>query len=239
MPEAVQEYINTGLHKITQDVKSNACTLSSDDTITVKIGSLPCKGAQFDVTIEENFIYDRTGGTAYGNPAYNTNYNSTGVELPVIRIKSQKATVSNYAANYSNCLNSTFKIDCQSPNSKLTYSYDTLTRTATTYSVTNQYDDGNTQPNRANYSKQSTNSTDYKNPIEIGSSNYEEGLTFHITATATSALNKNHTESNYASISRTTIELKDLNQLPSLDLFGAEESEEDKILNSIEEGIEN
>ena len=34
-------------------------------------------------------------------------------------------------------------------------------------------------------------------------------------------------------------ELKDLNQLPSLDLFGAEESEEDKILNSIEEGIEN
>lgn len=207
----VQEYINTGLHKITQDVKSNACTLSSDDTITVKIGSLPCKGAQFDVTIEENFIYDRTGGTAYGNPAYNTNYNSTGVELPVIRIKSQKATVSNYAANYSNCLNSTFKIDCQSPNSKLTYSYDTLTRTATTYSVTNQYDDGNTQPNRANYSKQSTNSTDYKNPIEIGSSNYEEGLTFHITATATSALNKNHTESNYASISRTTIELKDLN----------------------------
>ncbi|MGN0749541.1 MAG: hypothetical protein ACI4LS_03510 [Treponema sp.] len=207
----VKEYIKTSLHKITQDVKSNACTLSSDDTITVKIGSLPCKGAQFDVTIEENFIYDRTGGTAYGNQAYNTTYNSTGVELPVIRIKSQKATVSNYAANYSNCLNSTFKIDCQSPNSKLTYSYDTLTRTATTYSVTNQYDDGNTQPNRANYSKQSTNSTDYKNPIEIGSSNYEEGLTFHITATATSALNKNHTESNYASISRTTIELKDLN----------------------------
>lgn len=207
----VQEYINTGLHKITQDVKSNACTLSSDDTITVKIGSLPCKGAQFDVTIEENFIYDRTGGTAYGNPEYIATYNSTGVELPVIRIKSQKATVSNYAANYSNCLNSTFKIDCQSPNSKLTYSYDTLTRTATTYSVTNQYDDGNTQPNRAKYSKQSTNSTDYKNPIEIGSSNYEEGLTFHITATATSALNEDHTESNYASISRTTIELKDLN----------------------------
>ncbi len=209
----VQEYIKTGLLKITQDVKSNACTLSSDNTITVKIGSLPCKGAQFDVTIEENFIYDRTGGTAYGNLEYIATYNSTGVELPVIRIKSQKATVSNYAADYSNCLNSTFKIDCQSPNSKLTYSYDTLTRTATTYSVTNQYDDGNTQPNRANYSKQSTNSTDYKNPIEIGSSNYEEGLTFHITATATatSALNKNHTESNYASISRTTIELKDLN----------------------------
>lgn len=206
----VQEYINTGLHKITQDVKSNACTLSSDDTITVKIDSLPCKGAQFDVTIEENFIYDRTGGTAYGNQAYNTTYNSTGVELPVIRIKSQKATVSNYAANYSNCLNSTFKIDCQSPNSTLTYSYDTLTRTATTYSVTNQYDDGNTQPNRANYSNQPTNSTDYKNPIVIGSSDYKEGLTFHITATATSDLNENHTNSNYASISRTTIELRDL-----------------------------
>lgn len=206
----VQEYIKTGLHKITQDVKSNACTLSSDDTITVKIGSLPCKGAQFDVTIEENFIYDRTGGTAYGNPEYIATYNSTGVELPVIRIKSQKVTVSNYAADYSNCLKSTFKIDCQSPNSTLTYSYDTLTRTATTYSVTNQYDDGNTQPNRANYSNQPTNSTDYKNPIVIGSSDYKEGLTFHITATATSDLNENHTNSNYASISRTTIELRDL-----------------------------
>lgn len=207
----VQEYINTGLHKITQDVKSNACTLSSDNTITVKIGSLPCKGAQFDVTIEENFIYDRTGGTAYGNPEYIATYNSTGVELPVIRIKSQKATVSNYAADYSNCLNSTFKIDCQSPNSKLTYSYDKLTRTATTYSVTNQYSDGETKPNRAGYSKQPKASTDYVNPIVIGSSDYTEGLTFHITATATSDLNEDHTESNYASISRTTIELRDLN----------------------------
>ena len=208
----VQEYINTGLHKITQDVKSNACTLSSDDTITVKIGSLPCKGAQFDVTIEENFIYDKTGGTAYGNQAYNTIYNSTGVELPVIRIKSQKATVSNYAANYSNCLNSTFKIDCQSPNSKLTYSYDTLTRTATTYSVTSKDNDGETEPTRANYSTLPNVSADYENPIEIGSSDYKQGLTFHITATATSALNKNHTESNYASISRTTIELRDFNE---------------------------
>lgn len=211
-PTLVAEYIKTGLHVITQNVKSNACTLSSDDTITVKIGSLPCKGAQFDVTIEENFIYDRTGGTAYGNPKYTATYSSAGVELPVIRIKSQKATVKSYAADYSNCLKSTFKIDCQSPNSRLTYSYDTLTRTATTYSVTNQYDDGNTQPNRANYSKQSTNSTDYKNPIEIGSPNYTEGLTFHITATATSDLNKNHTNSNYASISRTTIELRDFNK---------------------------
>ena len=208
----VQEYINTGLHKITQDVKSNACTLSSGDTITVKIGSLPCKGAHFDVTIEENFIYDKTGGTAYGNQAYNTTYNSTGVELPVIRIKSQKATVSNYAANYSNCLNSTFKIDCQSPNSKLTYSYDTLTRTATTYSVTSKDNDGETEPTRANYSTLPNVSADYENPIEIGSSDYKQGLTFHITATATSALNKNHTESNYASISRTTIELRDFNE---------------------------
>lgn len=207
----VQEYIKTGLLKITQDVKSNACTLSSDDTITVKIGSLPCKGAKFNVTIEENFIYDRTGGTAYGNPEYIATYNSTGVELPVIRIKSQKATVSNYAADYSNCLNSTFKIDCQSPNSKLTYSYDKLTRTATTYSVTDEYADGETKPNRAGYSKQPTASTDYVNPIVIGSSDYTEGLTFHITATATSALNEYHTESNYASISRTTIELRDLN----------------------------
>lgn len=207
----VQKYIKTGLHKITQDVKSNACTLSSDDTITVKIGSLPCKGAQFDVTIEENFIYDKTGGTAYGNPEYIATYNSTGVELPVIRIKSQKVTVSNYAADYSNCLKSTFKIDCQSPDSTLTYSYDKLTRTATTYSVTNESADGETKPNRAGYSKQPTASTDYVNPIVIGSSDYTEGLTFHITATATSALNKDHTKSNYASISRTTIELRDLN----------------------------
>ena len=206
----VQEYIKTGLLKITQDVKSNACTLSSDDTITVKIGSLPCKGAQFDVTIEENFIYDRTGGTAYGNPKYITTYKSTGVELPVIRIKSQKVTVSNYAADYSNCLKSTFKIDCQSPNSKLTYSYDTLTRTATTYSVKSQYDDGETKPDRADYSTQPTASTDYVNPIEIGSSDYKQGLTFHITATATSDLNEDHKENNYASISRTTIELRDL-----------------------------
>lgn len=208
----VEEYINTGLHKITQDVKSNACTLSSDDTITVKIGSLPCKGAQFDVTIEENFIYDKTGGTAYGNPEYIATYNSTGVELPVIRIKSQKVTVSNYAADYSNCLKSTFKIDCQSPNSKLTYSYDKLIRTATTYSVTNQYGDGETKPDRAKYSKPSKVSADYENPIEIGSPNYTEGLTFHITATATSALNEIHTEKNYASISRTTIELRDFNK---------------------------
>ena len=208
----VQEYINTGLHKITQDVKSNACTLSSDDTITVKIGSLPCKGARFDVIIEKNFIYDRTGGTAYGNQEYNATYNSTGVELPVIRIKSQKATVSNYAANYSNCLNSTFKIDCQSPNSKLTYSYDTLTRTATTYSVTSKDNDGETEPDRADYSTSSNVRADYENPIGIGSSDYKQGLTFHITATATSALNKDHTESNYASISRTTIELRDFNE---------------------------
>lgn len=208
----VQEYIKTGLLKITQDVKSNACTLSSDDTITVKIGSLPCKGAKFDVTIEENFIYDRTGGTAYGNPEYIATYNSNGVELPVIRIKSQKATVSNYAADYSNCLNSTFKIDCQSPDSTLTYSYDTLTRTATTYSVTSKDNDGETEPTRANYSTLPNVSADYENPIEIGSSDYKQGLTFHITATATSALNKNHTESNYASISRTTIELRDFNE---------------------------
>ena len=206
----VQEYIKIGLYKITQDVKSNACTLSSDDTITVKIGSLPCKGAQFDVTIEENFIYDRTGGTAYGNPEYIATYNSTGVELPVIRIKSQKVTVSNYAADYSNCLKSTFKIDCQSPNSKLTYSYDTLTRTATTYSVTSKDNDGETEPTRANYSTLPNVSADYENPIEIGSSDYKQGLTFHITATATSALN--HTNSNYASISRTTIELRDFKE---------------------------
>lgn len=208
----VAEYIKTGLHVITQNVKSNACTLSSDDTITVKIGSLPCKGAQFDVTIEENFIYDRTGGTAYGNPKYTATYSSAGVELPVIRIKSQKATVKSYAADYSNCLKSTFKIDCQSPNSKLTYSYDKLTRTATTYSVTDKYDDGETKPDRADSSTPSNVSADYENPIEIGSPNYTEGLTFHITATATSALNENHTNSNYASISRTTIELRDFNK---------------------------
>lgn len=214
----VQEYINTGLHKITQDVKSNACTLSSDDTITVKIGSLPCKGAQFDVTVDADFVYDKTGGTNYGNPKYPATYSSAGVELPVIRIKSQKATVKSYAADYSNCLKSTFKIDCQSPNSKLTYSYDKLTRTATTYSVTNQYSDGQTKPSRAQPTTTSQVDTPYSSPVEIGGSGnnnatvkYNEGLTFHITATATSALKTTDEASNYASISRTTIELRDFN----------------------------
>lgn len=214
----VQEYIKIGLHKITQDVKSNACTLSSDDTITVEIGSLPCKGAQFDVTIEENFIYDKTGGTAYGNPKYTATYSSAGVELPVIRIKSQKATVTSYAANYSNCLKSTFKIDCQSPDSTLTYSWDKLTRGATTYSVTDQSSDGQTKPFRARPVTTSQANTPYSSPVEIGGSGnnnatvkYNEGLTFHITATATSALKTTDKASNYASISRTTIELRDFN----------------------------
>lgn len=217
-PTLVAEYINTGLHVITQNVKSNACTLSSDDTITVEIGSLPCKGAQFDVTIEENFIYDRTGGTAYGNPKYTATYSSAGVELPVIRIKSQKATVTSYAANYSNCLKSTFKIDCQSPDSTLTYSWDKLTRGATTYSVTVQSSDGQTKPSRARPATTSQANTPYSSPVEIGGSGnnnatvkYNEGLTFHITATATSALKTTDKASNYASISRTTIELRDFN----------------------------
>lgn len=216
-PTLVTEYIKTGLHVITQNVKSNACT-ESDKTITVKIGSLPCKGAQFDVTVDADFVYDKTGGTNYGNPKYTATYSSAGVELPVIRIKSQKATVTSYAANYSNCLKSTFKIDCQSPDSTLTYSWDKLTRGATTYSVTDQYSDGQTKPSRARPATTSQANTPYSSPVEIGGSGnnnatvkYNEGLTFHITATATSALKTTDKASNYASISRTTIELRDFN----------------------------
>lgn len=223
----VDEYIKTGAHILSQDVRSQNVSVEGK-TVTVTFNSpIPCKGATYKIEVPEGFMQDAKGGSKFKASGKIEPRSTSGVEKPVIRIKKNDTKVENHRA--AQPLVTEFKIDCETPNVKLRYSYKCYKRDALAlrgrgtnqepvyfrYPGHNAEDitDQNKTPQITGYKKfpyegiersdvNSQNTTiDYSsNEISIGDEDWRKGLEYNITAYA------DNVES-YAVAYRTVIEI--------------------------------
>lgn len=215
----VRLYEETKNHIITQNVKSNKVTLNSGNkTVTVVLDKLPCIGAEYDISIPEGFVVDKAGGSSFPAAKYDSTvegYNSylfsttaLPLEKPVIRIKKDdtkvtKATDGGFESTQP--MKASVKIDCETPDVDLKYSYDCLLVSEKNYEFS---ESGgrvgfSTNPTPTKDNSLSKGSTVYSDKFDIGTDN-RNGLTYKIIATATK---NNKTTTAYELAQRTTIQI--------------------------------
>jgi len=218
-PTLVNYYTGTGNHILTQNIKSNKAVIKNNASsqpriVEITMGTLPCKGAEYDVVIDADFVYDAKGGSAFASPVYNsgttgyTTITAAGIEKPVIRIEKKEATVKGYVATQP--LKVHFKVDCESDyeTDGLTYSYNEYTKAGYGVYLTRYSDAGSLVHEAVPDAVAGTpvSNETYSEPVEIGSDSYATGLTYEITVTAK---NGENTESGYVKAVRTSIEIND------------------------------
>lgn len=213
-------YEGTKNHIIAQNVKSNKVTLNSatdNKTVTVVLDKLPCIGAEYDISIPEGFVVDKAGGSSFpaakydntvgGYSSYIFSTTALPLEKPVIRIKKDDTTVKAVTGGYeaTQPMTAKVKIDCETPDVDLKYSYDCLLVSEKNYEFS---ESGgrvgfSTNPTPTKDNSLSKGSTVYSDKFDIGTAN-RNGLTYKITATATK---NSKTTTAYELAQRTTIQI--------------------------------
>ena len=216
----VELYKNTKNHIITQNVKSNKVTLNSDNkTVTVVLDKLPCIGAEYEISIPEGFVVDKAGGSSFpaakydntvgGYSSYIFSTTALPLEKPVIRIKKDDTTVAAVTGGFTSTqpMTASVKIDCETPDVYLEYSYDCLLVSEKNYefSESGGHVGFSTNPTPTKDNSLSKGSTVYSDKFDIGTDN-RNGLTYKIIATATATKN-NKTTKSYELAQRTTIQI--------------------------------
>lgn len=231
----ITEYEKTKAHILSKHVLTQGVEISKDNkTITVNFGSeLPCKGAKYKVKIPEGFVQDKYAGSKFkseGNEDTATKktgiekenllyITADGIEPPVIRINRTATTVEmsnpdDYCVA-KQPLETYFKVDCETPDTVSYYKFNEYKREKFTVighgtDITPTIEPSTrNKDNKGNPTVKSVR--DFKNytgAVPIGSTIYQEGLEYNITARAAKNENPNSfSEEAYAVAYRTTIEI--------------------------------
>jgi len=133
--ELLTAYKATGAHKLSFNILGESVSYTQHDdtddsndttTFTINIGNLPVKGTSYSFDIASGLVINeaKVSNTADSGKEIT----STGTETPVIRIYKPTQTITGCSNNsygtVTHDLSTTFKIDCETPGSTLTYSYD-------------------------------------------------------------------------------------------------------------------
>ncbi len=179
----VSDYIATNSHILSQKVKSDKVKISENGLeVIVEFESkeLPCKGATYKLEIEEGFVQDIKGKASYKTDSYikPSAIKTSGIEVPVIRIKKMKTTVKKESEKYvaTQPYQTEFKVDCETAVDRLLFSsqkYKTITK-----SVTNGKPSGDSSGRRE--ISDDANTSEKK----LGNNNANTGEEFQITAIA-------------------------------------------------------
>ena len=214
-------YTQTNNHILTQNIKSNKVTLNSatgNNTVTVVLDKLPCIGAEYDISIPEGFVVDKAGGSSFPAAKYDSTvegYNSylfsttaLPLEKPVIRIKKDDTNVKTTDGGFESTqpMKASVKIDCETPDVDLKYSYDCFIVSEKKYEFSEKeggFKGFSTNPSPTKNSGLSIGTKPYS-AFEIGTDNDSNGLTYKIIATATK---NNKTTTAYELAQRTTIQI--------------------------------
>lgn len=219
-PTLVELYKQTNNHILTQNIKSNKVTINTaagSKVVTVILDKLPCIGAEYDISIPGGFVVDNAGGSSFpaakydntvgGYSSYIFSTTALPLEKPVIRIKKDDTTVAAVTGGFTSTqpMTASVKIDCETPDVDLKYSYDCLLVSEKNYEFS---ESGgrvgfSTNPTPTKDSSLSKESTVYSDKFDIGTAN-RNGLTYKITATATK---NSKTTTAYELAQRTTIQI--------------------------------
>lgn len=211
----INEYVATGAHILSQDVRAQGVSIETTDYKTVKVkfnSSLPCKGATYKIEVPKGFMQDKNGGSTFPADGYSNAITADGVETPVIRIKKSTTTVdSNYFAIQP--LTTEFKVDCETPG--ITLEYEIVEYKWNPFTVVGNGTNAGPAitPSLEDYknmieNKSSANNPfqdSYSKPVTIGENrNYNTGLEYNITAKTKKG---NFSEEAHAVAYRTTVEI--------------------------------
>lgn len=172
------EYVSGKNHILERDIRSSKAVIggANKNVVTLNMGKLPCKGAEYTITVPAGIVADYKGKDGYESQNVGTKtFTATGVEIPVIRIKKTNATITNYVS--SQPLTTEFKVDCSTPGATVTYSVQRFTRES--YEVTGE----NTPSSAPSVSKSSQGISPVTNSLSLGDGNIT-GMEYEITATA-------------------------------------------------------
>lgn len=200
--ELLNKYKSTNQHILKQNVKTNKVTINGAK-VTIKLGKLPVKGAEYLIEIPEGFVQDAKGGSAFLSAAKSQIANSSGIETPIIRIQNSDATISAQGAGFvaTQPLTAKFKVDCETPEVTLNSSYSLEEYGERRFR--NDSFQAKPTPTKKNENNLGSNEITIGNDI-----NFDKGLVYKITATA-SKNGKN--EKGYALAQRTTIRISNTN----------------------------
>ncbi|MCQ2241708.1 hypothetical protein [Treponema sp.] len=220
-PTLVGLYKQTNNHILTQNIKSNKVTINTaagSKVVTVILDKLPCIGAEYDISIPGGFVVDNAGGSSFpaakydntvgGYSSYIFSTSALPLEKPVIRIKKDDTTVAAVTGGFTSTqpMTASVKIDCETPDVDLKYSYDCLLVSEKKYEFTevkNGFVGFSTTPTPTKDNSLSKGTTVYSDKFDIGTDN-RNGLTYKITATATK---NSKTTTAYELAQRTTIQI--------------------------------
>lgn len=200
--ELLNKYKSTNQHILKQNVKTNKVTINGAK-VTIKLGKLPVKGAEYLIEIPEGFVQDAKGGSAFLGAAKSQIATSSGIETPIIRIQNSDATISAQGAGFvaTQPLTAKFKVDCETPEVTLNSSYSLEEYGERRFR--NDLFQAKPTPTKKNENNLGSNEITIGNDI-----NFDKGLVYKITATA-SKNGKN--EKGYALAQRTTIRISNTN----------------------------
>ena len=215
----VELYKSTGNYILSQNIKSNKVSINSTGTVvTVILDKLPCIGAAYKIEIPQGFVVDKAGGTAFPVAAlaeddekasYTFSTTEYPLEKPVIRIKKDDTTVTAVTGGFtaSQPMTADVKIDCETPEVTLQYSYNKISVGSIIYNF-DERNNKNVTGFEDNSSPSSDDSSGNTAAFSIGDSDYKKGLTYKITATATGTVDgvEKSTEG-YEVVQRTTIQI--------------------------------
>lgn len=187
----VSDYIATKNHILVQKVKSDKVKISDDGlkvTVEFDIKELPCKGATYKLEIDGGFVQDKKGKASYKTDSYikPSAIKTSGIEVPVIRIKKMKTTVKKESGKYvaTQPYQTEFKVDCETAVDSLSFSsqkYKTITK-----SVTNERPSGNSSGTREIFGDANTSEK------KLGNNDANTGEEFQITVIAQKGTEKEY-----------------------------------------------
>lgn len=117
----IRMYTAAKAHEIKLNVRSSNITVSGNEMVVNLTGSyaLPCKGAEYIVSIPESFVTDVVGNKNEEDKTKTVIM--PGVEDPVIRVSTGFSSFNTSSLTATQPLTSEFKIDCETPNANIKY----------------------------------------------------------------------------------------------------------------------
>lgn len=214
----VNLYKSTNNYILTQNVKSNKVSITSEDkVVTITLDKLPCIGATYKIAIPAGFVVDKAGGSSFPVAAlaendtkasYTFSTTALPLEKPVIRIKKDDTTVTAVSGGFeaTQPMTASVKIDCESPYDSITYFYESKSYGQSVFTCDN--DGKGTRPSKpsatAVRTPTGTGSNNYSTAFNIGDADSRNGLEYKITATATKG---EKSADGYEVAQRTTIQI--------------------------------